>query len=87
MFYTVGEGDRGEALVYCPAADDLLSPVELSAWVLKHLKQRAAMALRESVTGAVVTVPAHFDQRQKAATLDAAAQAGLQPVHLLQGEQ
>jgi molecular chaperone DnaK (HSP70) len=86
LLYTVAEGDRGEALVYSPAADDLLTPEELSGWVLRHLAQRAERHTRAAVTGAVIAVPAHFGRQQKAATLEAAAQAGLRQVHLLQGE-
>lgn len=85
LFYPVVEGDRGEALIYSSGVDDLLTPVELSGWLLRHLTQRAERHLRESVTGAVITVPAHFNDRQKDATLAAAAQAGLRQVHLLQG--
>ena len=86
LLYPLGEGDRGEALIYCSAADGALSPVELSSWLLAHLKAMAAAALGESIEGAVVCVPARFDARQRNATLEAAEMAGLSRVHLLQGE-
>lgn len=53
MRYQVAEGDRGEAHAYCPNLDDMVSPEELSSWVLAHLMKQAEAALQESVTGAV----------------------------------
>lgn len=84
LAYSVCEGDRGECVVYSPGSDDLITPEELSAWMLQYLKRQAEAKLRESVTGAVITVPAHFDGRQRGATLFAAENAGLSTVHLLQ---
>lgn len=85
MLYTVVEGERGEAMVYSSGVDELLSPEDLSAWLLRHLAGVAEAALGEGVTGAVVTVPAHFNFLQRAATVRAAEAAGLAPVQLLQG--
>ncbi|KAL4447327.1 hypothetical protein ABPG77_007360 [Micractinium sp. CCAP 211/92] len=82
--YSVGEGDRGEAMVYSPALDETLSPVDLSCYVLQHLRQMAEQELGEPVTGAVVTVPAHFRQEQQGATHAAAREAGFAEVQLLQ---
>lgn len=82
--YCVGEGDRGEAMVYSPALDEALSPEDLSCYVLQHLRQLAEQELGEPVTGAVVTVPAHFRQEQQGATHAAARQAGFGEVQLLQ---
>ncbi|KAL4443559.1 hypothetical protein ABPG75_011296 [Micractinium tetrahymenae] len=82
--YCVGEGDRGEAMVYSPALDETLSPQDLSCYVLDHLRQLAEQQLGEPVTGAVVTVPAHFRQEQQGATHAAARQAGFAEVQLLQ---
>eukprot|EP00887_Chlorella_sp_A99_P001990 scaffold18.g1990.t1 len=84
LLYTVGEGDRGEVLVYSPVADGTVTPEELSAEVLRHLLALAQQALQQSVTGAVITVPAHFNQKQQGATLAAARLAGLPQVLLLQ---
>jgi hypothetical protein len=64
--------------------DDMLTPEELSGWVLQHLKQLAEEQLGEAVTGAVVTVPAHFQQAQQEGTHAAATQAGIPQVQLLQ---
>ena len=59
------------------------SPVEVSAEVLKSLKQRAEMALGGDLVGAVITVPAYFDDAQRQATKDAAQLAGLNVLRLL----
>ncbi|MDD3529059.1 MAG: Fe-S protein assembly chaperone HscA [Gallionellaceae bacterium] len=59
------------------------SPVEVSAEVLKVLKQRAEEALGGELTGAVITVPAYFDDAQRQATKDAARLAGLTVLRLL----
>jgi molecular chaperone HscA len=59
------------------------SPVEVSSEVLKVLKQRAESALGGELTGAVITVPAYFDDAQRQATKDAARLAGLNVLRLL----
>jgi molecular chaperone HscA len=59
------------------------SPVEVSAEVLKVLKQRAEAAMGGELTGAVITVPAYFDDAQRQATKDAARLAGLNVLRLL----
>jgi molecular chaperone DnaK (HSP70) len=82
--FQLHEGDRGEVLVYSAGADGMITPLELSTWLVKHLIHTAQMQLRESITGAVVTVPAHFDQRQRGATLEAVTLAGVSTAHLLQ---
>ena len=59
------------------------SPVEVSADILRSLKQRAEAQLGGPVDGAVVTVPAYFDDAQRQATKDAAKLAGLTVLRLL----
>ncbi len=59
------------------------SPVEISADILNVLRERAEAALGGSLTGAVVTVPAYFDDAQRQATKDAATLAGLNVLRLL----
>jgi molecular chaperone HscA len=59
------------------------SPVEVSAEILKILRQRAELALGESLDGAVITVPAYFDDAQRQATKDAGQLAGLNVLRLL----
>ena len=59
------------------------SPVEVSADILKVLRQRAEEALGGELVGAVITVPAYFDDAQHQATKDAAKLAGLNVLRLL----
>jgi len=59
------------------------TPIEVAAYVLKALKDRAEEALGRDVTDAVVTVPAYFDDAQRQATRDAGRLAGLKVLRLL----
>ena len=59
------------------------SPVEVSAQILATLRQRAEDALGDDLVGAVITVPAYFDDAQRQATKDAAKLAGLNVLRLL----
>src|SRR5690606_717540 len=59
------------------------SPVEISAEILKALKHRAEKALGGELVGAVITVPAYFDDAQRQATKDAARLADLNVLRLL----
>jgi molecular chaperone HscA len=59
------------------------SPVEVSADILKVLKARAEASLGGDLVGAVITVPAYFDDAQRQATKDAAKLAGLNVLRLL----
>ncbi|MBI1942803.1 MAG: Fe-S protein assembly chaperone HscA [Betaproteobacteria bacterium] len=59
------------------------SPVEVSAEILRTLKTRAEQSLNGSLAGAVITVPAYFDDAQRQATKDAARLAGLNVLRLL----
>ena len=59
------------------------SPVEVSAEILKNLRQRAEASLGGELAGAVITVPAYFDDAQRQATKDAAGLAGLNVLRLL----
>ncbi|OCR22999.1 chaperone protein HscA [Pseudomonas syringae] len=59
------------------------SPVEVSADILKVLRERAELALGGELVGAVITVPAYFDDAQRQATKDAAKLAGLNVLRLL----
>lgn len=64
-------------------AQGLQSPISISAQILTHLKTTAEQRLGEELTGAVITVPAYFDDAQRQATKDAAKMAGLQVLRLL----
>ena len=59
------------------------SPVEVSAEILATLRQRAEDSLGDELVGAVITVPAYFDDAQRQATKDAAKLAGLNVLRLL----
>jgi molecular chaperone HscA len=59
------------------------SPVEVSSEILKVLRRRAEAALGGELVGAVITVPAYFDDAQRQATKDAARLAGLDVLRLL----
>jgi molecular chaperone HscA len=60
-----------------------VSPVEVSAEVLRELKARGEAALGGPIEGAVITVPAYFDDAQRQATRDAGRLAGLEVMRLL----
>jgi molecular chaperone HscA len=60
-----------------------VSPVEVSAEILKALKQRAEQALGGPIEGVVITVPAYFDDAQRQATRDAGRLAGLEVMRLM----
>jgi molecular chaperone HscA len=59
------------------------SPVEVSAEILKVLRARAELSLGDALAGAVITVPAYFDDAQRQATKDAGRLAGLNVLRLL----
>ena len=63
-------------------ADRVVTPVEVSAEILRTLKAQATDELR-NVGGAVITVPAYFDDAQRQATKDAARLAGLEVLRLI----
>ena len=60
-----------------------VTPIEVSAEILRVLKRRAAEALGEAPGGCVITVPAYFDDAQRQATKDAGRLAGLEVLRLL----
>ncbi|HEV2431481.1 MAG TPA: Fe-S protein assembly chaperone HscA [Burkholderiales bacterium] len=59
------------------------SPVEVSSQILKVLRERAELSLQGNIFGAVITVPAYFDDAQRQATKDAGRIAGLNVLRLL----
>lgn len=60
-----------------------LNPVQVSSHILNALKRRAEARMGEEITGAVITVPAYFDDAQRQSTKDAAQLAGLNVLRLL----
>ncbi len=76
--------EAGEsAMVRLMISGRRLSPVEISAEILKSLKRQAEAALGREVARAVVTVPAYFDDAARSATKDAAKLAGLEVLRLV----
>jgi molecular chaperone HscA len=72
-----------EGMIKLKTAQGIKSPVEVSADILKALRERAELSLGGQLTGAVITVPAYFDDAQRQATKDAARLAGLNVLRLL----
>ncbi|WP_019448561.1 Fe-S protein assembly chaperone HscA [Cupriavidus sp. BIS7] len=70
-------------MVQLKTAAGIKSPVEVSAEILATLRQRAEDSLGDDLVGAVITVPAYFDDAQRQATKDAAQLAGLDVLRLL----
>jgi molecular chaperone HscA len=70
-------------MVQIRTAAGVRSPVEISSEILKVLRERAEQSLRGNLSGAVITVPAYFDDAQRQATKDAGRLAGLNVLRLL----
>lgn len=81
MPYEFAAGDSG--MPYIQTVQGAKSPVEVSAQILMVLRQRAEQALGGELVGAVITVPAYFDDAQRQATKDAAKVAGITVLRLL----
>ncbi len=75
--------DDPEALVKVRVRDRFFTPIELSASILRALKQRAERELGRPVTKAVITVPAYFNDTQRQATRDAGRLAGLDVLRIV----
>ncbi len=79
--FDIVEGPKGDARV--KVGDRVLALPEVSAMVLRHMKEIAEKALGETVDQAVITVPAYFNDHQRQATKDAATIAGLQCLRII----
>lgn len=81
--YQVKSGPNGEARVHAPAIEKDLTPEEVSAMVLRKMKEDAEKYLGEPVTKAVITVPAYFNDSQRQSTKDAGRIAGLEVLRII----
>ncbi|WIM14276.1 Fe-S protein assembly chaperone HscA [Enhydrobacter sp.] len=81
--YEIEPGSGETDMVKLRIAGKPRSPVEISAEILKALRQRAEAALDKPVERAVITVPAYFDDAARTATRDAARVAGLEVLRLV----
>ncbi len=75
--------DNTESLVKVQVGEKFYSPIELSSFILKELKQRAEHIIKTPVTKAVITVPAYFNDAQRQATRDAGKLAGLDVLRIV----
>ncbi|MBN3871839.1 molecular chaperone DnaK [Nostoc sp. JL33] len=81
--YTIRKDEVGNIKIACPRLNKDFAPEEISAMVLKKLADDASRYLGEPVTGAVITVPAYFNDSQRQATRDAGRIAGLEVLRIL----
>ena len=81
MPYAIVESDNGDAWVQ--VNNDKLAPPQISAEVLRKMKKTAEDYLGETVTQAVITVPAYFNDQQRQATKDAGKIAGLEVLRII----
>ncbi|KRA84019.1 molecular chaperone DnaK [Altererythrobacter sp. Root672] len=79
--YKIVSGDNGDAWV--EVRGKKYSPSQISAFILQKMKETAEANLGETVTQAVITVPAYFDDAQRQATKDAGKIAGLEVLRII----
>lgn len=79
--YTITKGKNGDAWVAAGGED--YSPSQISAFILQKMKETAESYLGETVTQAVITVPAYFNDAQRQATKDAGQIAGLEVLRII----
>jgi molecular chaperone DnaK len=81
--YKVVKDQNSKIKIFSPLLEKEFSPEEISALVLKKLANDASKYLNETVTQAIITVPAYFNDSQRLATKDAGTIAGLEVLRIL----
>ena len=81
--YKTLQDGNGNVKLDCPAQGKQFSPEEISAQVLRKLVEDASKYLGETVTQAVITVPAYFNDSQRQATKDAGRIAGIEVLRII----
>ncbi len=81
--YKVKKNNKGLAVIEIPAVNKEFTPEEISAAVLQKIKVDAEAYIGSTVTKAVITVPAYFDDSQRQATKNAGEIAGLEVVRII----
>lgn len=81
--YTIRKDENGNIKIRCPRQNREYTAEEISAMILRKLADEASRYLGEEVTGAVITVPAYFNDSQRQATRDAGRIAGLEVMRIL----
>jgi len=79
--YKIADGGNGDAWV--EVRGEKYSPAQVSAFILQKMKETAESYLGETVTQAVITVPAYFNDAQRQATKDAGKIAGLEVLRII----
>jgi molecular chaperone DnaK len=81
--YTIRKDEDGNIKIKCPKQNREYAPEEISAMIMQKLADEASRYLGEPVTGAVITVPAYFNDAQRQATKNAGKIAGLEVLRIL----
>nr|QUE29015.1 DnaK [Madagascaria erythrocladioides] len=81
--YNIKTGNGGNIKISCPSLEKEFAPEEISAQVLRKLANDASKYLGETVTQAVITVPAYFNDSQRQATKNAGQIAGLSVLRII----
>ncbi|HAZ48030.1 MAG TPA: molecular chaperone DnaK, partial [Cyanobacteria bacterium UBA11371] len=81
--YGIRKDEQGNLKIKCPRLNKEFATEEISAMVLRKLADEASRYLGQPVTGAVITVPAYFNDSQRQATRDAGRIAGLEVKRIL----
>jgi molecular chaperone DnaK len=81
--YTIRRDQAGNVKIRCPRLEKDFAPEEISAMILRKLAEEASRYLGQPVTGAVITVPAYFNDTQRQATRNAGRIAGIEVQRIL----